>query len=362
MTTEADIRVNLTVPADARPTPPITALISTTKDALQDSVELLASGQSAKQPDLLNLLRIAGGNRVDKTGDTPQNSVTFENFTLREDDIRAIQTGLDQNDGDVDASSYKTFDVSNSTFQNIMRKVGELQGVLDKAPKPPPNEFMSAATQGSVMAAVSDTLEYTHDQIEGATKQVDLHAQDIRDRNPSVPYSTSNNGGAGDFVTPSLNSTDNFVPTPTPAGTIKDIIDIVGREVGTREIGKDHVPGKEYNINDAWCSSFATWAWKKAGINVKWTNKNAVKAVWADAQRQGLNGPVSSARKGDLIVLNNQGHIGVVVDVDPATGTIHTVEGNSSDAVHRRSYAMNAAGIVGVVHPPKDQVRTPVAA
>ncbi|WP_218003941.1 CHAP domain-containing protein, partial [Nocardia pneumoniae] len=133
------------------------------------------------------------------------------------------------------------------------------------------------------------------------------------------------------------------------SSAVQRAIQIAAGELGVREYAENRV-NRPYNINDAWCASFATWAWRQAGINVPWTNKNHVRTIWSDARRMGLAGSASSARPGDLVVLNNGGHIGMVVARNG--NTITTIEGNSSDAVQRRTYNVGASGMVGVVHPP----------
>ena len=54
----------------------------------------------------------------------------------------------------------------------------------------------------------------------------------------------------------------------------------------------------------------------------------------------------STPAPGDLIVWDE--HIGVVESVDP-DGTIHTIEGNSSDRVSQRTYGHDGGGAVGYV-------------
>ncbi|WP_249645669.1 C40 family peptidase, partial [Nocardia sputi] len=145
----------------------------------------------------------------------------------------------------------------------------------------------------------------------------------------------------------------NYTPpktgTPAASSAVQRAIQIAAGELGVSEYAEDRV-NRPYNINDAWCASFATWAWRQAGINVPWSNKNHVRSIWSDAQRMGLAGSSSSARPGDLVILNGGGHIGMVVARNG--NTITTIEGNSSDAVRRRTYNLGASGMVGVVHPP----------
>src|SRR5947209_6127463 len=71
----------------------------------------------------------------------------------------------------------------------------------------------------------------------------------------------------------------------------------------------------------------------------------AVSAVWDWAQRTGR--ATSQAAPGELIVWGSR-HVGIVESVDP-DGTIHTIEGNSSDAVSRQTYGPDGGGATGYV-------------
>ena len=71
----------------------------------------------------------------------------------------------------------------------------------------------------------------------------------------------------------------------------------------------------------------------------------AVSAVWDWAQRTGRTS--AQAAPGELIVWGSR-HIGIVESVDP-NGTIHTIEGNSSDRVSQRTYGPDGGGATGFV-------------
>src|SRR3954470_13650214 len=96
-----------------------------------------------------------------------------------------------------------------------------------------------------------------------------------------------------------------------------------------------------------WCAYFASWAAKQAGIPIGEQGQGfgAVSAVWDWAQRTGRTS--SQAAPGELVVWGSR-HIGIVESVDP-NGTIHTIEGNSSDKVSRRTYGPDGGGATGYV-------------
>ena len=98
-----------------------------------------------------------------------------------------------------------------------------------------------------------------------------------------------------------------------------------------------------------WCAYFVSWAARQAGTPLGDSGQGfgLVDDVWAWAERAGKAVPAGSRpAPGDLIVWDE--HIGVVSAVDP-DGTVHTVEGNSSDRVSERAYGADGGGAVGYV-------------
>ena len=142
----------------------------------------------------------------------------------------------------------------------------------------------------------------------------------------------------------------------TPAG--QAIVNLVREEVGVAE----QPPG----CNDApriahyrkatvgsgvgpWCAYFVSWAANQAGapIGEQGQGFGAVAATWDWAQRTGRTVPAGEKpQPGDLIVWDE--HIGVVEAVLP-DGSIQTIEGNSSDAVTRRTHDAPGGGAIGYV-------------
>jgi CHAP domain len=99
-----------------------------------------------------------------------------------------------------------------------------------------------------------------------------------------------------------------------------------------------------------WCAYFVSWAARQAGtpLGEQGQGFGAVSAVWDWASRTGRAVPAGSTpQPGDLIVWGGR-HIGIVESVG-ADGSINTVEGNSSDAVSRRTYGADGGGATGYV-------------
>lgn len=105
----------------------------------------------------------------------------------------------------------------------------------------------------------------------------------------------------------------------------------------------------------AWCASFASWCLGEAGAGESAGGVFASCTLWVDALRgKGLYRTRSSGYKpktGDLIFFRSSGttrasdHVGLVRYVKG--GRVYTVEGNSSDRVSTRDYALSDTYIVG---------------
>jgi hypothetical protein len=142
----------------------------------------------------------------------------------------------------------------------------------------------------------------------------------------------------------------------TPAG--QAILNAIRPEVGVAEQppGSNDAPRiAQYRQATAgsgvgpWCAYFVSWAARQAGAPLGDSGQGfgRVDDVFAWAEKTGKSMPAGSTPSpGDLIVWDE--HIGVVESVD-ADGTIHTIEGNSSDKVSQRTYGRDGGGAVGYV-------------
>jgi hypothetical protein len=144
----------------------------------------------------------------------------------------------------------------------------------------------------------------------------------------------------------------------TPAG--QAMVNLVRGEIGQAEQspGSNNSPRiAQYRQATAgsgvgpWCAYFTSWAAREAGVPLGDAGQGfgRVDDVYAWAQRSGKAIPASAGvapQPGDLIVWDE--HIGVVESVD-ADGTIHTIEGNSSDRVSQRTYGRDGGGAIGYV-------------
>jgi hypothetical protein len=99
-----------------------------------------------------------------------------------------------------------------------------------------------------------------------------------------------------------------------------------------------------------WCGYFVSWAAKMAGAPLGEAGQGfgAVASAWDWAQRTGRAiPPTQPPQPGDLIVWDGK-HIGIVESVAP-DGRVHTIEGNSSNAVTRRVHDRTGDGATGYI-------------
>lgn len=142
--------------------------------------------------------------------------------------------------------------------------------------------------------------------------------------------------------------------TGTTGSVGSKMVALAQNEIGVKEEpmgSNDGARIKEYRTATAgsgvgpWCAYFTSWLAKSAGAPVGEQGQGfgSVDALYAWAQRTGkaeANGPGVKPNPGDMIVFDE--HIGLVESVD-ADGTVHTIEGNSSDQVIRRTHPQGAA-------------------
>ena len=102
-----------------------------------------------------------------------------------------------------------------------------------------------------------------------------------------------------------------------------------------------------------WCAYFASWAAQQAGAPLGEAGQGfgAVESVAAWGQRTGrfFAPGTQTPQPGDLIIWGGR-HIGIVESVG-LDGSINPIEGNSSNAVSRRTYGPDGGGATGFVRP-----------
>lgn len=161
-------------------------------------------------------------------------------------------------------------------------------------------------------------------------------------------------------------------PETTGANTRERIVKIAIGELGRAEPTGDDKYIQWYNSNvlktwslaldSAWCAMFVTWCCAMAGVGVDVVKPYCgctvgmgwfkTQGVWHDAAAYGGK---YTPKAGDLVFYSktndkaNSSHTGIVERVEGST--LHTIEGNTSDAVKRRSYALGDKYIIGYASP-----------
>jgi hypothetical protein len=189
--------------------------------------------------------------------------------------------------------------------------------------------------------------------------------QIVSPKPPAAPASTSASGQSG-FLS-SLNGVQYgsslAAPAAAPAagGGASGALAAAQGQVGVTEQppGSNDSPQiAQYRTATAgsgvgpWCAYFVSWAAAQAGTPLGEAGQGfgSVSALYSWAQRTGRAtpaGPGVRPNAGDLIVWGGR-HVGIVESVD-ADGSIHTIEGNSSNAVSRRTYGPDGGGATGYV-------------
>src|SRR3954451_6327748 len=176
---------------------------------------------------------------------------------------------------------------------------------------------------------------------------------------PSTPSSTTFSTALQNAGAATLTGTTAAQQPASSAG--QAIVNLVSQEVGVKE----QPPGSNDSPRIAqfrqatagsgvgpWCAYFTSWAAREAGVPLgdQGQGFGRVDDVYAWAQKSGKAIPNTGGevkpQPGDLIVWDE--HIGVVDHVD-TDGTIHTIEGNSSDQVSERAYKPGERPPIGYV-------------
>ncbi|WP_433724367.1 CHAP domain-containing protein [Nocardia sp. CA-129566] len=334
---------SLTVPGYASET--LQGIVRATHAAVQANVDNLGAGTPSRAPKFVKLLR--DNNLIDYKNQ----SISTTNHNKTVSTLKDIEASMEGNDEGVDSSTYGTYTVAGDAYDEIEKAVKKLQVIIDDAPGPTTDttgrQYWPESVEGPLRIACASTAATVEQQMLDAVTDIQRHADHINNSAPENPTSGFY-GGITTALTTAW-SGHSYVP-PVDASTIDKIKGFAENELGVAETGTNHV-NRPYNIDDAWCASFATWVWKQSGIDVHWNNPNYVPSVWSDAASKGLaDSNMASARPGDLIVFAGQNHIGVVVA--RSGNTITTIEGNSGDAVRQHTYNISSGRFTGVVHPP----------
>ncbi len=167
--------------------------------------------------------------------------------------------------------------------------------------------------------------------------------------------------GATTAATPTTGVSALLAPAMPTGGTVgQRMVQIAQAEVGQAEQppGSNDSPRiAQYRAATAgsgvgpWCAYFASWVAQQAGAPLGEVGQGfgSVSSVADWGQRTGrfYTPGTQTPQPGDLIVWGGR-HVGIVESVG-LDGSINTIEGNSSNAVSRRTYGPDGGGATGFV-------------
>jgi peptidoglycan DL-endopeptidase CwlO len=123
------------------------------------------------------------------------------------------------------------------------------------------------------------------------------------------------------------------------------------------ELGYHEGPGNQnkYGPPAAWCSSFATWVWRKSGVKIPILPFTGDVFNWGKQHGLAYTN-LDKVRPGDVLLFgsgpqstSSSTHIGIVESVHGNQVTL--IEGNSSDRVQRVTHTLSSSTFYGGVHP-----------
>ena len=146
--------------------------------------------------------------------------------------------------------------------------------------------------------------------------------------------------------------------TPVIAGGGERIVQIALQEENNPSGAKywRYVMGSQFVNGDVtpWWACFVSWCANEAGlidsgIVPKAAAVRAYHRYYAERGRFHYASEGYTPQPGDFIVFGADTHIGIVQYVE--NGRVVTIEGNTTDAVHSRSYALNSSYVTGYCNP-----------
>lgn len=170
--------------------------------------------------------------------------------------------------------------------------------------------------------------------------------------------------GAGTFGNQAVQAAPELgarVPPPTGTGAGERALSLARSQVGVREAtgNNDGLPAQRFSNGrrEPWCANFVAWTFRQSG-NPLPGNQRRLASVQYMEDTMKANGKwfargAATPQPGDVIFFGNRGdsdrgpgrHVGIVEKVE--NGRVYTVEGNSGNAVKRRSYPLDHPRITG---------------
>lgn len=243
------------------------------------------------------------------------------------------------------------------SYEGALQRVGELRALMGEAPTASATGA-TAAIDGAFDAELAQQAALLRSGADGADAD----------------------GEFGQFGVPVLSVADQYrmlgipVPVagapgfpPTGGAVGQRMVALATAELGVSETGGSNESPRirEYRSATAgaegtpgpWCAYFVSWLAKGAGAPIgaggNGTGYVPTLEAWGKQEGRYFQSGQGTPQPGDIVIINwgRSGvadHTGIVerVDVD---GTVHTIEGNSSNAVRRQEYAATSPNLQGFI-------------
>jgi len=130
-----------------------------------------------------------------------------------------------------------------------------------------------------------------------------------------------------------------------------DLIDIAIKELGYKASESNTKYGRWYGSQGPWCAMFVSWCAHQAGVGTSIVPKyayvpNGIK--WYQNKKRYSPAGSYTPKRNDIVFFGGGSHTGIVESV--TSGTLNTIEGNTTNSVARRHYSLTDNYVMGYGH------------
>jgi hypothetical protein len=255
------------------------------------------------------------------------------------------------------------------SYESAVQRVGELRGLAGADPTGSTTGSSAAVTPGAFdLQLAQQQALLSGGQDEGADSpfaEMGVPVLSVADqyRMMGLPMPAGGLGGVG-----GLGGIQYPASFGGGGGVGQRMVQLAQREVGVHETGSNQGERiREYrsatagaeNSPGPWCAYFVSWLAKNAGAPIgaggNGTGYVPTLEAWGKQTNRYQQFGQGQPQPGDIVIFDWGGdgtpdHTGIVESVG-TDGSIHTIEGNASDQVMRRTYAASTNDIRGFVRP-----------
>lgn len=129
---------------------------------------------------------------------------------------------------------------------------------------------------------------------------------------------------------------------------MSDLIDVAKGELGYKASESNTKYGKWYGTQGPWCAMFVSWCANQAGVKTSVVPKFAYVPTgmnWFKQKGRYKGRGSYTPKRNDIVFFGGGNHVGIVEKVSGQT--LHTIEGNTTNSVARRQYALSNSYVTG---------------